>query len=256
MKIDIQMISPYLHKQELSQENHWIYQYTQGTQSILPHRQEVVQTLLKELAAYPKSFPIFNPTLITKLFPNYKNILDDIILLPIVGASASFDCGIIQQDGKNYLLIDLLHVADYTPIVSQMTYILHNMVHIQLLQYLMKLVFPAPKTFMEQLESIFFIDGFAQYLAWNKDCATYSLQSKTYKKDKDRCFPFLYQILTIQDSSNQKHILKQLQDADLWDNFVLASAIFFLDDIYQKMQEKGLYACYAHGPKDIFKLVF
>lgn len=254
MKLDVQMITPYLQKQTLPENHHWIYQYTNGTKEILPHRQEIVITLLNELAKYPDRFPLFNHDLICELCFDTLPLLEDITLLPIVGSHASFDNRIIQHNGKTYLLIDLLNVADYTPIVKQMTYILHNMMHVTILQYLIKV--RKPTTYIEQLEAMFFIDGFVQYLAWNVDCAAYNFQSETYAKRKEQSFQLLYRAVQVTDSNLQMQILKQLSTTDLWNTFPLACGIFFLDDFYHKEHEKGLCDYFAHGPKDCFKLIF
>lgn len=256
MKTDGLYLTPYLDHKEFPESKGWIYQFTNGTRKIEMNRQEIVLELLDKLIDYPRLLPIFNHNLILKLFPEMKTSLQDVTILPIVGAHQSFLCDIVCYEGEQYLLIDLLNVANYTGILSQTMYIMNNVIHLTLIRYLMNKKFAAPETYMEKLESIFFVEGFTQYLAWNEKCADYKFQSDEYLQRKKRSFLFLQDALQVEDPIKQEQILNKLANSELFDNFVLASGIFFLDDLYHKENEKGLCDYFARGPKDCFKLIF
>ena len=72
------------------------------------------------------------------------------------------------------ILIDLIHIADYTRIVSQMTYILQNYLTFELSKYLIQKQFPVrSRKYLSLLNHLAFTNGLANYLAWNASCSSY-----------------------------------------------------------------------------------
>lgn len=258
MKIDSSIIEHYLHQSPCPVESAWIYKITQGKRDIEMHRQEVVQALLKQITLYcDEGFPIWNKQLIQTIFQDQIDLLDDLILLPIVGANASFDGTICTHLEQNYLILDVLNIADYTPILTQMHYILHNLIHVSIITFLIHTRYPKqPKTYLEQLESIFFVEGLAQYLSWNEDVSKKRFQNASYEKRKETAFGLLYQAIQINDEATQKRMLETLKKASFWNRFPQVAGMFFMDDLYQAEKEKGLRACYMHGPNSILSIVF
>lgn len=258
MNIDTTILQHYLQQKPYPSTYAWVYEATKGRRKIEMHRQDVVEALLKQLSLYAsQGYPLWNQRLIHTLFQTELAKVEEVILLPIVGANASFDGALYTHEGNIYLLIDFLNIADYTPMLSQMTYILHNLMHVQLAQYLIKQRHPDnPTNFFTYLETSFFMDGLSQYLSWNEDVCATSFQDTSYDKRKEAAFGLLYQAIQIQEMETQKTIIDSLQSASFWNRFPQAAGMFFMDDVYQAKKEKGLRAVYTHGPSEIFSIVF
>lgn len=258
MNIDTTVLQHYLQQKPCPSAYAWVYEAAKGRRKIEMHRQDVVEALLKQLSLYAsQGYPLWNQSLIRSLFQAELTKIEEVILLPIVGAKASFDGALYTHEGNVYFLIDFLNIADYTPMLSQMTYILHNLMHVQLAQYLIKQRYPDElASFPAYLETSFFVDGLSQYLSWNEDVREKSFQDSSYDKRKETAFGLLYQALHIQEIATQQTIINSLQSASFWNRFPQVAGMFFMDDIYQAEKEKGLRAIYTHGPSGIFSIVF
>lgn len=258
MNIDTTILSNYLNQKACPSTYTWVYEFTKGTQDIQMHRQDVVHALLEQLYRYQEEcYPLWNHKIQKAIFQDDLQLVNAVEILPIVGSNSSFDCTICSHAAKTYLLIDLLNVADYTRVLSEMQYILHNLIHVHLCRYLIQQRYPKkPLSYIEQLENMFFVDGLAQYVAWNAHMEHCHFQDSMYKKRKETAFAMLYEAMQLQDEGLQQSILKRLNKISFWDKFPQAAGMFFLDDLYFAEKEKGLRAFYIHGPNAILSIVF
>lgn len=255
MIIDTSLIDAYCNFGIQPNPNSWFYPYCGGYVKAADNRQEVCAALLEECQKYA-TFPLWNRSLALRLFPNCQKELESLILFPIIGTNPQFDCNIQSYESHTYLLIDLLHIADYTQSVKEMSYILHNLCHLALYQYVMNNSQDAPKTYMETLEHLFFIHGYAQYLAWNESHEQYVFQNPNYTKKKERAFLLLEKAIQVEDVSLQREILHQLDHASLWDRFPEIAGMFFLDDVNRIYGEDGIVDFYQQGMQNCLFRIF
>ena len=253
MQIQTDIIQAYGHG-EIPSMDTWFYAYTNGSAPIAANRQEICARLNEECSAYQR-FPLWNRELITALFPDYERILRNIIIMPIIGATPTFDATLIHHEDQPYLLLDLLNIADYTQSVKEMCYILHNLCHIQLLRELFHQRFPQLHDPQEQLNYRFFCEGWILYLAWNENLNDYVFHTAAYNKIKQKAFLTLYQALNT-DATQVKGILSVLDQAELWDRFPDIAGMFFCDDVFHHQGITGLQSYFSLGWKDCANRLF
>lgn len=253
MIIDFSEIEYYVKHHE-QRKNAWYRPYC-GEDEISPTRQEVVLRLCKETESYER-FPVWNHDLVLYVFPFYKQFNHHVILLPIVGSGKYFDAKMLQYRKKDYLIIDLLNVADYTTSVLEMCYILHNLCHIHMHRYMMSKYFEAPKTFYEQLEYRFFCEGLIQYLSWNQNAANYRLKEARYIQRKKDALDILDKALKMREETIQKQILRMLETLELWQRFPDVAGMFYCDYLFQKGGASLLKAYANAGYKGSLEAMF
>lgn len=219
-------------------------------------RMEIVKELYQRLTITLQQFPIFNQTLWNALFPNWKDTLKDVCILPVVGLTSSIH-PIQVIDGTTYIVIDLIQTANYTRIVSQMEYLLQNLLMTSLAELCIQDSYPVKSIpYLQTLDSMFFKEGLKTYLSWNKDCSQYVFQDENYAKRKEMTFGFLYDAVNIQDKTTQEKILQHIQQADFWNQFPMIAGLFFFDDIYHEDGIQGIIDIYQKGPYNIASTIF
>lgn len=255
MKIKADIITTYINHQTKPDSTSWFYQVTKGTGLLLDHRQEVCKALLDECNKY-KEFPLWNQALLCQMFPNINKETQDMILYPIIGTNEDFDICIASQENNTYVLIDLLHIADHAETLKQMTYLLHHLIHEQVLRYYFSLHQPKQCSYLEALEHRFFYEGLVQYMAWNEDHSQYVFHNPSYKHKKEKAFTLLYQIMQIDDVNSQATISNILETADFWDRCPEIAGLFFLDDLYHEYGDEALTQWIKQTPDGILSHVF
>ena len=205
MKLDNRILNCYINKTSLAPQDEDIYQYTHGKRVVQTNRQEVCESLYKEIIQYETSFPLWNTNVYHATFSQTLQSLDDITIIPIVGAQADFDCEVVMIEQKPNLIIDLLNIADYTTIVSEMKYILHNQIHLKLTRYLLQQSYPQPKNYQEELAYRFFVCGLSQFLAW-RDGIHQAFQNQQYESKKQQSLMLFQKATSITDKKLQAQI--------------------------------------------------
>lgn len=252
MRFEFSEIDYYVKNHE-AKKHTWYQPYCQ-TAEISPTRQEVVLRLCQELSLYQR-YPLWNHDVVTYLFPHHKLLTKDVIIMPVVGSEKFFDAKILQHNGEDYLIIDLLNVADYTSSVKEMRYILHNLCHIHLLRYVINNTFEIPQGYFEQLEYRFFSEGLTQYLSWNEDVRLYRLSEPRYLPRKKEAFRMLSSALCVEGGRIQAQILQLLDRLDLWQRFPDAAGMFYCEYLFQKNGVKPLKDYVLEGYGDIFEVL-
>lgn len=216
-------------------------------------RKEVVEELNRQLHQIVQQFPVFNASLWKQIFDSKE--LENIIIFPVVG-SYPRENRVFLYENSTVIQIDLLFIADYTPIVSQMCYILKNYITLEVSKLLLKKKEPVPQNFLETLDRMVFVGGLANFLAWNEDCNNYVFGKDTYDKKKEEVFGLLYQAKELKDSQLQKQILSFLDTCSFWENFPAAAGMFFFDDIYREKGRDGIIEYIQKGSKNFVRHIF
>lgn len=220
------------------------------------NRIEIVQELYHRLMKSLHAFPIFNKDLWNALFPTWKETLKDVYILPVVGLTTSI-YPIQKIDGKTYIVIDLIQTANYTRIVSQMEYLLQNLLMTSLAELCIQHDYPnQPSTYLQSLDTMFFKEGLKTYLSWNKDCKFYVFQNEKYLKRKELTFAILLEAVNVTDKTTQQNILNHIQQADFWNQFPIIAGLFYFDDQYQDNDIQGIIQTYRKGPNGIILSIF
>ena len=164
---------------------------------------------------------------------------------------------IVKSEEGLCILIDLIHIADYTRVVSQMTYILQNYLTFELSKYLIQEQFPVrSRKYLSLLNHLAFTNGLANYLAWNASCSSYKFYTQKYESHKERAFGLLAQALQVETKALQHKILVSAVTQEFWNQFPSVAGMFYFDDIYRDLGKEGIALLYKHGPKNFIQTIF
>lgn len=185
MLFDMHILEDYSERKRIPNMDEWFFQYTNGYCACADNRQDVANALCDTMTEAILRFPYFNKTCIEQLFKDELPLLQNIIVMPILASSSSFDSKIVYHEGNHYLLIDILNIANYSIRLNEMQYILQNQIALQLIRYMIHSRYPKEHEFINKLEDSFFCDGLAQYLAWNETCKVYPFDEPSYQHKKE-----------------------------------------------------------------------
>ncbi len=253
MNIDTHIIERYINGQPpYAKEDAWM---PIERVDLAANRQEVAAELMKRTRALCAQFPTFNAALFHALFPQLETTLSHIDVILLVGSKEL--CHLHHDKTRCVLFLDLIRAADMTHIVSQMMYLIHNALHYEIAKHCLLSAYPDDvNDFIQRLNHLCFIEGFATYLSWNAHAADYRLFTDRYEAQKIQAFGMLHQALSIEDASLQKAILAALPSLPFWEQFPTIAALFYLDDCYRSEGESGLCRLYAQGWEQFTQTMF
>ncbi|MGX8833290.1 hypothetical protein ACWG0P_03675 [Amedibacillus sp. YH-ame6] len=253
MRYDDSFIQAYLQESPLSKEP--FYKDIRNYQKPDIKRKDIVEELNTKLSSIVNDFPVFNQTLWNMLFSDKESYLDTICILPVVG-SDTMSTRVLRND-ETYILIDLICVANYTRVVSQMVYILKNHITFEVTKLCILKQYPlSGENYAHILNASAFINGLAHYLSWNESCELYKFYTEKYEPHKEKAFGLLTQAMTIDNRAMQQKIIKHIRSSELWDQFPAVAGMFYFDDIYRELGKKGIKQLYAMGPKNFIAHIF
>lgn len=254
MHFNTTIISAFLADEDITKtEDFWLIQTYQKPND---KRKDIVKALVAKLQNIVEHFPTFNAPLWNALFPCWQPLLDTVWICPLVGEHKHGN-HIIRKDHDIYFVIDLLYVADFTRIVSQMEYILQNFLTYEIAKLCIQHDYPLQsENYIDCLNMLTFTNGLANYLAWNQTCSQYKFYTKKYEIYKEKAFGLLASAIKIQQKAIQQNILKSVITADFWDQFPSVAGLFYFDDIYQEFDMQGILNLYQQGPKDFIQTIF
>ena len=238
MLYDNRIAAAFLEGRPITEEKHFylLQEYKEADSK----RRDIVQT--------------FNKELFEAVFPNYREQLETVCIMAVVGTKEN---RIVKSEEGLCILIDLIHIADYTRIVSQMTYILQNYLTFELSKYLIQKQFPVrSRKYLSLLNHLAFTNGLANYLAWNASCSSYKFYTQKYEAHKERAFGLLSQALQVETKALQHKILVSAVTQEFWNQFPSVAGMFYFDDIYRDLGKEGIVLLYRHGPKNFIQTIF
>lgn len=254
MNMNTSIVSAFLLDKDLTKEDSfWLLQNYKKPDS---KRKDIVRELSLKLTTIIEKFPTFNAPLWNVLFPHSDELLDTIVICPVVG---DYESGnhIEKKDGTIYFVIDLLYIADFTRIVSQMLYILQNYLTFEIAKICIHHDYPiTTKKYIDILNSLAFTNGLANYLSWNISCAQYKFHGEKYEKHKEHAFGMLASAIEVQNKAIQQKILMHAISKDFWSQFPSVAGMFYFDDIYRDLGVQGLRLLYQQGPKNFIQTIF
>ena len=247
------IIQAYRNDQPISKEK--LYPNIKNYHKPDTKRKDIVNELNKQLQHIVEQFPVFNAHLWSLLFHDMDDVLDHIYICPVVGSDTlSTQC---TKKEDIYLFIDLICVANYTRIVSQMTYILKNHIMYEITRICILKKYPLhSNNYASLLDASAFIHGLSYYISWNEACMKYKFYTEAYEKRKEQAFGLLAQAMQVDNKAMQHKILLHIRTGDLWNQFPAAAGMFYFDDVYRELGNKGIYQLFEKGPKGFVKHIF
>lgn len=222
-----------------------------------PKRKEVVMELFSRILPILNEHTFFNIELCRKLFHHYDKVLDTFHFHFLVHAPKGYDIYTKHMKDATHIYIDLIQVADHTPIVSQMMYILeHEISRVCLETYLSKKLGKAPASYLDALDYDTFKEGLVELLSWNNAIDTYRFNDESYEQHKQKAFGSLYEIMQIDQPNEQTKVLFYLNQASFWERYTCISGMFYLFDIYTAYGADKLCEVYQNGYQNFVKTIF
>ena len=253
MQIDSSLIHAFLH--DLPMEQSSGYSYVSGFQQPDSKRKDVVSALLSELETIVEEFPVFNKDIWLSLFSDMDELLASLTIIPVVGStSAPMRTEVFKH---NVIILDLIHIADYTRILSQMTYIMQNYITLVITKLCIRHRYPlSTHHYLDMLDDMTFTHGLANWLAWNRNCKEYKFQDDRYEPHKEKAFGMLAQAITIENKALQHTVLHKALHSDFWNQFTAVAGMFYFDDVYHDIGKDDILLLYRHGPKHFIHTIF
>lgn len=222
-----------------------------------PKRKEVVMELFSRILPIINEHSFFNIELCRKLFDHYDKVLDTFHFHFLVHAPKGYDFYTKHTKDTTHIYIDLIQIADHTPIVSQMMYILeHEISRICLDTYLSKTLENAPDSYVDKLDYEAFKEGFVELLSWNDSIHTYRFNDESYELHKQKAFGTLYELIQIKQPNEQSKVLFYLNQASFWERYTCIAGMFYLYDIFIDYGTDKLCEVYQKGFHNFIKTIF
>lgn len=217
-------------------------------------RKDVVQELFSQLESILEEFPVFNKHLWNELFQDKQKVLDKLTVIPVVGTRRN---QIIKEDDNIYILMDLIHIANYTPIVSQMIYIMQNYLTLEISRLCIHEAFPLiNRNYLSLLDYFTFCNGLSNFLAWNENAEEYKFHLEKYEPYKEKAFGMLAGAMNVTNKALQHKILISATNGDLWNQFPSSAGMFYFHDLYSEYGTVGMSAIYKKGPEQFIQHIF
>lgn len=222
-----------------------------------PKRKDIVMELHSRILPVLKENRFYNHTLCRELEKSYDEILNRMHVHLMVNAPSGFDIYHTVSDFQDHIFIDLIQIADHTPIVTEMTYILmHHISRLCMRSCIKKRGLPVPESYLDHLDREAFIEGFSLLTAWNEDIQTYPFHKPSYDSRKEHAFGYLSVFIQEEDPLRQKDILNYLKQASFWDACTAIGGMFYLFDIYREEGIQRLISIYEKGYKGFITSIF
>lgn len=252
MKMNNEIIQAFLNDHDI--ENCKVFPLLNNYKTPDKKRKDVVMELLSQLETIVEEFPVFNHELWKVLFKENHPLLDQLILLPVVGTNGNRVC---KTENEVYILMDLIHIADYTPIVSQMVYIMQNYLTKEISKLCIHHDYPLESgRYLDILDYFTFCHGLSNFLAWNEHVKDYRFYTEKYESYKEKAFGSLAGACDVENKAMQHKILIAATSGDLWNQFPTAAGMFYFDDIYREYGQKGVQVLYKKGPEKFIQSIF
>lgn len=220
-------------------------------------RKEVVMELHSRLYPILQQNSLFNIDLLRTLVSNCDFLLSNIHVHLFVHAPKPYDIYVVSKQDEHHIYIDLLQIADQSPIISRMLYIVqHELCRICSKICMQSSSMTSPKSYTALLNNDAFYNGFALLLSWNEDISTYNLQNSMYDEHKEKAFGMLYEAIQISDTKQQDNILNYLHHASFWNRFTRIASMFYLYDVYLESGFVGLSDIYDKKDDHFIQNIF
>ena len=108
-----------------------------------------------------------------RFFPSLDTIVKETEII-LIAAASDVPTYIRMHEGKAYLIIDLIQVANLTRIVAAMMHVIDNFICLETAMRCIAAEWPVSAlSYTEKLDWICFRQGLANWLAWGEDSTVY-----------------------------------------------------------------------------------
>lgn len=240
----------------------WLFKYLEGLNNganvfeELSYSQKDIQTMIKISTEIRKQIDNFEPNNIeiwNLLFPNWEEIISDVVVYFIVGLPQGYDALALQDkighpiavyDIGNWLIYQNMEISD----------VVNNLLTHELCHVCIGAAFPNLKTiylsgtYLEGLNAITFNEGFAHLLAFeNKNIESVEWQSQKYKKVYESSVETMKNALIEEDTCKQKQYIQASMAGHYYEKFGAMIGMLYLANEWLKYGNLKLKKVFDEG---------
>lgn len=247
MTIDDSIIKSYL-KDKDDYKNHWLFN------SILDNGEYVfdnpnnifkdkVNIISKNAYKQLMNFTPYNVSIFNELFPNWKDLMNNINIIFAVGCPSPYDAMVRNHEETEYIIFDLIRFISYEEKGYDVSEIISDMITHEFVHICLHFKYPAIEdNYESKLSYIAFDEGFAHLLSFSNNISLYdfSEQIKSHYLDSINMLK-----LSIEENNKlkQKEYLEKSNSGPYWSKFAAISGMLYLTS-----NIKDLYSIYENGP--------
>ncbi len=255
MKVDDCIIKLYLADKPYSEySDHWVYHEVQKDKYLFekpsPSRSVEVEDCYKQIIEICKSFVFRNNDLVCHVFDGVPVIIEHATVLFTVGLPGLYDALVLEHEGLAYIIIDLIHFANYIKNGRGLVELINNFLTHELIHVLINTKYPRENfSYTEYLEFIAFHEGFAHLLSFKENIEQYQLDN-TLKDHFHTAKTRLIDAINEKDPTLQKKYTYDANGGKYWDKFASVASMLYLMKHISTLKE-----IYENGWKGYTQLI-
>lgn len=245
MIIDDSLVLKYLSRENVNNiSRHWVFQNIVKGKHLFEvpddiKRYEINQMLIN-IKKILLEFKPLNEEIYSTLYPEWKSIVKDMNVLLVVGCPSPYDAMVRVNEGKEYIIFDLIRFYDYNAKECDFDMLVRKLITHEASHLCLHMKYPVPtsENFIEQLKYIVFDESFAHLLSFKdniRDIDWDTIIKEYYNKSLTK----LKEAMQEKDYHKQVVLLEQSNSGSYWDKFASISGKLFLanhleiiEDIY------------------------
>ncbi|WIV11548.1 hypothetical protein [Proteiniborus sp. MB09-C3] len=243
-------------------KENWLFKYLEGLSGDMnifkepSYSQKDIQTMIRIATEIRKHIDNFEPNNVeiwNLLFPNWGEIISDVVVYFIVGLPQGFDALALQDESENTIAVyDIGNWLAYQNIV--VSDVINNLLTHELCHVCINAAFPDLKntyisgTYVEGLDAIAFNEGFAHLLAFeNKNISSVDWKSEKFRKIYTDTVETMKNALLEEDTSKQKQYIQASTMGSYYERFGAMVGMLYLANEWLKNGNLGLKKIFDEG---------
>lgn len=233
----------------------WLFQYLEvlsGGVNVFEepsYSQKDIKTMTKIATEIRKQIDNFEPNNLEMwnlLFPNWKEIISEVVVYFIVGLPEGYDALALQDESGNPIVVyDMGNWLIYKNMV--ISDVINNLLTHELCHVCINAAFPDLRntyiagTYLEGLDAITFNEGFAHLLAFeNKNISSVDWKSEKFRKVLADTVETLKNALLEEDTSKQKQYIHAAMAGSYYEKFGAMVGMLYLANEWLKNGNLGV----------------
>lgn len=234
MKIDDSLVIKYLSDNNMDEiSEHWIFSKIEDGVHIFEmpdyNLKKNIIKIHREISELLMNFTPMNINICEKLFPNWRDVLENANIILAVGCPNPYDAMVREYEGEEYIIFDLVRLQNYSNNDYDVMDIVRKMVTHESVHSFLHSRYPLPKTndYFELLKFITFDEGFAHLISYCDNVLEYDF-IEIIEKYYLQSLAKLKQAFSESDLVKQKELLLDSNCGSFWDKFAAISGMLFL----------------------------
>lgn len=247
MNIDDSMIKNYLAGKD-DYKSHWLFNSILDNGKYIFDKpdneyKEKIKEIYEKTYENLKSFTPYNVELFSTLFPEWKNLINDVNIILAVGCPSPYDAMVREHDGREYVIFDLIRFMSYEKEGEDILSLIIGMITHEISHICIHADYPViDKIYKDKLSYITFNEGFAHILSFTDNINSYNF-SPMIQAHYQNSARKLQMALSETNVLRQEEYLEESNCGAYWNKFAAISG-----KLYLASNIDNLYRIYKDGP--------